>query len=201
MATAVADPPVAPSEQQPPAGGVPGGLSTPAPESGPQPTASCAKCGAPLAGGQDWCLKCGAGGPDSLSSRAPTWRSAAVVLTTLAILVAGAATAAYAALSKHDAKAPASTTVAQVATTPARDDARHAAAARNRRRGDGQNRSADDDRAVDERETAENPAVGADADACNDDSGRAGDAENGPQHADDDEIGREQQHARGRSAS
>jgi hypothetical protein len=44
-----------------------------------------------------------------------------VILTTLAILVAGAATAAYAALSKHDAKAlPASTTVAQVpATTPA----------------------------------------------------------------------------------
>jgi hypothetical protein len=41
-----------------------------------------------------------------------------VILTALAILVAGAATAAYAALSKHDAKAPASTTVAQVPTTP-----------------------------------------------------------------------------------
>jgi hypothetical protein len=72
---------------------------------------------------QDWCLQCGAGAPDSLSSRAPTWRSAAVILTTLAILVAGAATAAYAALSKHDAKAPpATTTVAQApaptATTP-----------------------------------------------------------------------------------
>jgi hypothetical protein len=96
---------------------VPGGPATPASEPAEQPTASCAKCGAPLAAGQDWCLKCGAGGPDSLSSRAPTWRSAAVVLTTLAILVAGAATAAYAALSKHDAKAPASTTVAQVPTT------------------------------------------------------------------------------------
>lgn len=119
MATALADPPVAPPEQQPPAGGAPGGPATPASESAEQPTASCAKCGAPLAAGQDWCLKCGAGGPDSLSSRAPTWRSAAVVLTALTILIAGAATAAYAALSKHDAKAPASTTVAQVPTTPA----------------------------------------------------------------------------------
>jgi hypothetical protein len=119
VATAVADPPVAPSEQQPPVGGAPGGPSTPGSEPAQQPTASCAKCGAPLEAGQDWCLKCGAGGPDSLSSRAPTWRSAAVVLTALAILVAGAATAAYAALSKHDAKAPASATVAQVPTTPA----------------------------------------------------------------------------------
>jgi len=119
VATAVADPPVAPSEQQPPAGGAPGGPATPASEPAQQPAASCAKCGAPLAAGQDWCLKCGAGGPDSLSSRAPTWRSAAVILTALAILVAGAATAAYAALSKHDAKAPPSTTVAQVPTTPA----------------------------------------------------------------------------------
>ena len=119
MATAVADPPVAPSGQQPPTGGAPGGPSTPGSETAQQPAASCAKCGAPLASGQDWCLKCGAGGPDSLSSRAPTWRSAAVVLTALAILVAGAATAAYAALSKHDAKPPASTTVAQVPTTPA----------------------------------------------------------------------------------
>lgn len=64
-------------------------------------------------------MQCGAGGPDSLSSSAPTWRSAAVILTTLAILIAGAATAAYAALSKHDAKTPPATTVAQVPTTPA----------------------------------------------------------------------------------
>jgi hypothetical protein len=119
VATAVADPPVAPSEQQPPAGGAPGGPATPVSEPAEQPTSSCAKCGAPLAAGQDWCLKCGAGAPDSLSSRAPTWRSAAVVLAALAILVAGAATAAYAALSKHDAKAPAGTTVAQVPTSPA----------------------------------------------------------------------------------
>jgi hypothetical protein len=117
--TALADPPVAPSEQQPPTGGKPGGPDTPAPAAEQPVTPRCAKCGAPLADGQDWCLQCGAGAPDSLSSRAPTWRSAAVILTALAILVAGAATAAYAALSKHDAKAPApSTTVAQ-APTPA----------------------------------------------------------------------------------
>jgi hypothetical protein len=118
--TALADPPVAPSEQQPPAGGAPGGPSTPASETTQAPSRSCAKCGAPLAAGQDWCLQCGAGGPDSLSAGAPTWRSAAVILAALVILVAGAATAAYAALSKHDAKAPpAATTVAQVPTTPA----------------------------------------------------------------------------------
>ncbi len=45
---------------------------------------ACANCGAPLATGQDWCLQCGAGAPDSLGSRAPGWRSAAVVLTALA---------------------------------------------------------------------------------------------------------------------
>jgi hypothetical protein len=112
--TALADPPVAPSEQQPPKGGAPGGPDAPAPGAEQTATRGCAKCGAPLAGGQDWCLQCGAGAPDSLSSRAPTWRSAAVILMTLAILVAGAATAAYAALNKHDAKAlPATTTVAQ----------------------------------------------------------------------------------------
>jgi hypothetical protein len=118
VSTAPADPPVAPPEQQPPTGGAD------TPDSGaPQAQArSCAKCSAALEVGQDWCLNCGAGRPDSLSSGAPTWRSAAVILTTLAILVAGAASAAYAALSKHDAKAPASTTVAQVppatTTTP-----------------------------------------------------------------------------------
>jgi hypothetical protein len=82
---------------------------------------SCAKCGAPLDDGQDWCLQCGAGAPDSLRARTPTWRSAAVILTTLVLLVAGAVGAAYAALNKGSSK-PAVTTVAQVpapaATTP-----------------------------------------------------------------------------------
>jgi hypothetical protein len=56
--------------------------------------------------------------PDSLRSRAPTWRSAAVILTSLALLVAGAAGAAYAALSKGSAK-PRPTVVVAQAPAPA----------------------------------------------------------------------------------
>lgn len=102
---------------------MPGGpqLAPPA-EQQAAPTRPCAKCRSPLAAGQDWCLQCGAGAPDSLRARTPTWRSAAVILSALAILVLGAAGAAYAALSKGAGKAPAATTVAQVpapaATTP-----------------------------------------------------------------------------------
>ncbi len=119
MSSALADPPVAPAEQQPPAGP---GAGAPPPGAAEAPARACANCHAALADGQDWCLQCGAGAPDSLSSRTPTWRSGAVVLSTLALLVAGAAGAAYAALSKHAAKAPpATTTVARVLTpaTPA----------------------------------------------------------------------------------
>jgi hypothetical protein len=86
------------------------------------PARQCAKCGAALLDGQDWCLQCGTGAPESLRARTPTWRSAAVILSALAVLVLGAAGAAYAALSKGGGKAaPAVTTVAQVpaATTPA----------------------------------------------------------------------------------
>ncbi len=117
VATAVADPPAAPTGQQPSVDPP----SSPAPAEQTAPASSCAKCGAPLDDGQDWCLQCGAGAPDSLRTRTPTWRSAAVILTTLALLVAGAVGAAYAALSKGKPK-PAVTTVAQVpapaATTP-----------------------------------------------------------------------------------
>jgi hypothetical protein len=87
--------------------------SSSAPAQQPAPAGSCAKCGAPLDDRQDWCLKCGAGAPDSLRTRTPTWRSAAVILTTLALLVLGAVGAAYAALGKGNSK-PAVTTVAQV---------------------------------------------------------------------------------------
>jgi hypothetical protein len=72
-------------------------------------------------GAQDWCLQCGRGAPDSLAANSPTWRSAAAILGAIAILVAGAATAAYAALSKSGTKPrPVATTVAQLpaATTP-----------------------------------------------------------------------------------
>jgi hypothetical protein len=84
---------------------------------------TCVNCGSPLNGGQDWCLQCGAGTPESLTTRAPSWRSAAAILTIAAVLVIGAATAAYAALSKGSPK-PRSvvTTVAQAivpsTTTP-----------------------------------------------------------------------------------
>jgi len=48
--------------------------------------------------------------------RTPTWRSAAVIFTALAVLVAGAGGAAYAALSKSKGKAP--TVVKTVAQAP-----------------------------------------------------------------------------------
>jgi hypothetical protein len=73
-----------------------------------------------MAAGQDWCLQCGAGAPGSLGT--PSWRSAATILAVVAVLVLGAAAAAFAALSKGSGKAPVVTkTVAQapVATTPA----------------------------------------------------------------------------------
>jgi hypothetical protein len=120
VSTALADPPAAPTEQQQPPG-APSSPEQPAPPEAQAPARQCSNCGAALLDGQDWCLQCGAGAPDSLRARTPTWRSAAVILTTLAVLVLGAAGAAYAALSKGGGKAaPAVTTVAQVtaATTP-----------------------------------------------------------------------------------
>lgn len=119
VSTAVADPPVAPVGQ-PPTAGSSGGADVPTPDATGASVHSCAKCGSPLQDGQDWCLQCGAGAPDSLRSRTPTWRSAAVILTTLAILVLGAGTAAYAALSKSSPRATlATTTVAQTPTPTA----------------------------------------------------------------------------------
>ncbi len=117
MSTALADPPAAPVEQQPHAGSNGG---APAPGGSPAVARACSNCGAALADGQDWCLNCGAGAPDSLGSRTPTWRSAAVILTTLAVLVLGAAGAAYAALSKGNGKPKGTgTTVAQAVVPPA----------------------------------------------------------------------------------
>ncbi|MGH2865387.1 MAG: hypothetical protein ACRDJX_09085 [Solirubrobacteraceae bacterium] len=102
-----------------PAGSVPGA----APRSSHATSErNCAKCGAPMLTGQDWCLACGAGAPGSLL--APGWRSAATILGAVAILVLAAAGAGYAALSKGSPKSRSVTrTVAQVAppataTTP-----------------------------------------------------------------------------------
>jgi hypothetical protein len=92
---------------------------TAGPDGPPAPERICANCGSPLNAGQDWCLQCGAGTPESLTTRTPSWRSAAAILAIAAVLAIGAATAAYAALSKGSPK-PRSviTTVAQVTVPP-----------------------------------------------------------------------------------
>lgn len=105
----------------------PGGAGSP----GAVPPAAeraCVKCLAPMREGQDWCLLCGAGRPDSLAT--PGWRSAAAILGAVVVLVLGAAAAGYAALSKGTPKPrtvtttvaqvppPATTTTPPTATTP-----------------------------------------------------------------------------------
>lgn len=97
MSTLTADPP-APA-QSPPA-------EAPPPASAPQaqasaPTATCARCGAALAPGQDWCLQCGAGAPGSLAGSTHNWRPTGIVAALVALLVAGAGVAAYAAWGKR----------------------------------------------------------------------------------------------------
>jgi hypothetical protein len=85
------------------------------PGGSPAPERTCANCGSALNPGQDWCLQCGAGTPESLTTHTPSWRSAAAIVALAAILAIGAATAAYAALSKGaDKPRPVVTTVAQV---------------------------------------------------------------------------------------
>jgi hypothetical protein len=113
---AVADP-EQPSQQAP--GATPPGASPTSPDPAQVATGpTCAKCGAPIAPGQDWCLQCGAGVPGSLDAGGPSWRSAATILTATAVLVLGAAAAAYAALNKESGHKVTPTVVA-VATTPA----------------------------------------------------------------------------------
>jgi hypothetical protein len=72
-----------------------------------------------MRGEQDWCLNCGAGAPGSLTAHAPVWRSTAAVLAAVALLVAGASAAAYAALSKSSGKPHTVTTLARSAVPPA----------------------------------------------------------------------------------
>jgi hypothetical protein len=119
MATSLADSP--PSQDPPPQAAEPNGSGaapSPSPPTGAQPAPStCAKCGAALAPGQDWCLQCGAGGPDSVGSHA--WRPWALVLGATAVLLLGAAAAAYAALSKEPKHAPVTTATVAQATPPA----------------------------------------------------------------------------------
>jgi hypothetical protein len=65
--------------------------------------------------GQEWCLQCGAGVPGSLVTRSPSWRSTTTIVIATVVLVLGAATAAYAALTKST---PARQLTATVTTTP-----------------------------------------------------------------------------------
>ncbi len=75
---------------------------------------------------QEWCTQCGTPVPGSLSTHSSGRRASAIVLGAIAILVVGAATAAYAAINKKPvhhvnviiAQAPAATTPA-APTTPA----------------------------------------------------------------------------------
>jgi len=94
VSTLLADPPA--TAQTPPAQSAPPAPSEPSP-----PAAHCVHCGATLASGQDWCLQCGAGAPGSLAAVTHSWRSTAIVIASLAVLVAGAAAAAYAAWGKR----------------------------------------------------------------------------------------------------
>jgi hypothetical protein len=74
--------------------------------------------------GQDWCLQCGAGAPNSLGAGGPGWRTGAAILGTTALLVCGASVAAYAALNKtkpkpkHVAVAVVKPTTVPPTTTP-----------------------------------------------------------------------------------
>jgi hypothetical protein len=83
------------------------------------PGRECAHCGAPLRAGQDWCLSCGRGAPGAFASGTPGWRSAGVVASAVAVLLAGTAVAAVAALDQHSP--PAAPVLAQTPppTTPA----------------------------------------------------------------------------------
>jgi len=83
--------------------------------SAPEPVRACANCGAALEDDQDWCLQCGAAVPGSLDGGGPGWRSATTVLAVTAVLLLGAAAAAYAALTQPAPRklAPKVVTVAQ----------------------------------------------------------------------------------------
>jgi hypothetical protein len=74
----------------------------------------CTKCGSPMQEGQDWCLQCGTGKPQGFGG-GPGWRTGVAILGATAVLVGGAAVAAYAALNKTKPK-PA--VVALVVKTP-----------------------------------------------------------------------------------
>jgi outer membrane biosynthesis protein TonB len=96
MPTVLDDPPGTLTEDAP--GKAPDGAASES-EAAAAEQRQCTNCGAPLQEGQDWCLHCGTATPGSIDGGRPSWRSLGIVLAVLAALVAGAATAAYAALN------------------------------------------------------------------------------------------------------
>jgi len=101
MPTVLDDPPVPLTEE---ASGKASDGAASEPEAAAAEQRQCANCGTPLQAGQDWCLHCGTATPGSLDDGRHGWRSLGIVLGVLAVLVAGAATAAYAALNSQPAK-------------------------------------------------------------------------------------------------
>ncbi len=84
------------------------------------PARACGACGAAMAPAQDWCLACGTAAPGRLGRR-PGLRAAATVIGLTLALVAGAATAGYAALSAdagRNAAAPAGPDATPIAQAP-----------------------------------------------------------------------------------
>jgi hypothetical protein len=127
VATSLVDsPPVQANGQQPPAQPPEGSAEAPkpppagallaAPGASAANARSCERCGTAMAAGQDWCLQCGAGAPGSLGT--PGWRSAAAILGVVAVLVLGAAAAAFAALSKGAGKPHVVTKTVALASAP-----------------------------------------------------------------------------------
>lgn len=112
----VDSPPAEPSELKPADAVTDGAPGSPVDPSTPPPVdQTCAKCGAAMALGQDWCLQCGAGAPGSIGT--PGWRSAATAIGVALVLALGAAAAGYAALS-HKKRVPATVTTTVAAATP-----------------------------------------------------------------------------------
>ncbi len=109
------DAPGTPDMEQPTAaaGSSNGASGAEPPKLPPVERAACKNCGAAMVDGQEWCLQCGAGAPGSLASERD-WRPLALIGAVGAILLAGAGTAAYAALNQTPVKPPPHVLVAEV---------------------------------------------------------------------------------------
>ncbi|MGI8731319.1 MAG: hypothetical protein ACR2LK_15295 [Solirubrobacteraceae bacterium] len=96
-------------------------VTTGSPGDGPVAGPVCHACASAMKPGQDWCLECGTAAPGRLGARSGLRAAFAVVTVTL-LLVGGAVTASYAALSndaQRTASAPAAGSGEPIAVTPA----------------------------------------------------------------------------------